>query len=85
MSLSDFDNNSIDDLPSFCKNVIPAIEEDATNSIEAKDSVSEASISSTSASRLIAAVNAAKNFGSISRVVSPQNMGYESVLAAFKI
>ena len=33
--------------------------------------------------RLVIAVNAAKHYGSISRVMNPQNMAYTSVLATF--
>ena len=83
--ISDFDKKSIDNLPSVYKNRIPAIESDASNSIAAEASVAEANISSILVSRLIAAVNATNYYGSVSRATNPQNMGYESILATFKI
>ena len=70
-SMSDFDKKSIENMPSVCKNSIPAIEADPTNSIAPESSVVGANVSSISVSRLITAVNAAKNYGSITRVMSP--------------
>ena len=84
-SMSDFDKKSTDKFPSVWNNNIPAIEVDATNIITSEVSVTVANISSISVSRLISAVNAVKYYGSISRVTNPQNMGYASVLATFKI
>ena len=70
-SLSDFDKKSIENLPSVCKNSIPAIEADPTNSITREASVAGENVSSISVSRLITAVNAAKHYRSIARVMSP--------------
>ena len=84
-SLSDFDKKSIENLPGVCKNSIPAIEADPTNSIASETSVAGANVSLISVRRLITAVNATKYYGSIARVMNPQNMAYSSVLAEFKI
>ena len=85
VSLSDFDKTSIENLPRVCKNSIPAIEADPSNSISAETYVAGANVSLISVRRLITAVNAAKYYGSIARVMNPQNMAYSSVLAEFKI
>ena len=85
VSLSDFDKKSIENLPSVCKNSIPAIEVDPSNSIASEASVSGANIALISVSWLITTVNAVKHHGSIDRVMTPQNMAYSSVLAKFKI
>ena len=84
-SMSDFDKKSIENLPSVCKNTIPATEADPTNSIAPEASVAGANVSSILVSRIITAFNAAKYYGSIARVMNPQNMAYSSVLATFKI
>ena len=84
-SLSDFDKKSIENLPGVCKNGIPAIEADPSNSIASETSVAGANVSLISVRRLITAVSAAKYYGSIARVMNPQNMAYSSVLAEFKI
>ena len=81
-SLSDF---VIENFPRVCKSSIPAIEEDATNSIASEASVSGGNVSSISVSRLIAAVNSTKHWGSISRTMNPQKMAYSNVLVTFKI
>ena len=81
-SLSDFDKKITENLPRVYKNAVPAIDADATNSITP---VTGASISSILASRLITAVNAAKCYGSIARVTTPQNMACTSVFPTFKI
>jgi hypothetical protein len=85
VSLSDFDKKSIENLPSVCKNSIPAIEADPTNSIAPEASVVGANVSSISVSRLITATNAAKYYGSIAWTMNTQNMAYSSVLVTFKI
>ena len=84
-SLSDFDKKSIENLPGVCKNGIPAIEADPSNNIASETSVAGANVSLISVRRLITAVSAAKYYGSIARVMNPQNMAYSSVLATFKI
>ena len=83
--LSDFDEKSIENLPGVCKNGIPAIEADPSNNIASETSVAGANVSLISVRRLITAVSAAKYYGSIARVMNPQNMAYSSVLAEFKI
>ena len=60
-SLSNFDKKIIENLPSICKNIIPSIEANPTNSIAPEASVSESNMSSMSVSSLVAAVNAAKS------------------------
>ena len=72
VSLSDSNKKSIENLPSFFKNIIPAIEADATNIIAAEASFAGAKIYSISIRRLISAVNADNHYGSISRVTNPQ-------------
>ena len=84
-SLSGFVKNSIDDLPSICKNYASTIEADATNSAAAKTSVFRASISSMKVSRLIKSSNDANHCGSISRAMNPQKISHDSSLATFKI
>ena len=84
-SLSDFYKKGIENFISVCKKRIPDVKADASNSIVAEHSVSGASISSVSVNRLITAVNAANHYSSITRAMIPQNMGYVSVLATFKI
>ena len=74
-SLSEFDKKSIENLPSVFKNRIAVMEEDATNVIASEGSVSGASISMISVSRLITAVNAAKHYGSIDRVTNSPKCG----------
>ena len=84
-SLSDFDKKSIQLLPQICKNGIAEILEDIPNNIAPEAAVPGANISSISVSRLITAVNAAKYYDSIARVMNPQNMNYANVLSTFKI
>ena len=84
-SLSKFDKKSIQCFPKIYKNIMPAIDVDASNNIRAKDAVAGASMSSISVSRIVAALNAAKYHGSIDRVMNPHNMGYSTVLDIFKI
>ena len=84
-SLSGFDKKSIENLPSVCKNSIPAIEADASNSIAAKSYASGVKISSMSVSRLITNVNAAKHYGLIASAMNPQHISYTSFLETFKI
>ena len=84
-SLYDFDKKNIQNLTRVCKNSIPAIETDATNSIAAEDSVFGPSISSTSVSRFIVAIKSSKHYSSISRVMNLQKIGYASVLVTFKV
>ena len=84
-SLSNFDKKSIEKLPSFCKKSIPAIEEDATNSITVEASTTGAKMSPILVSRLLKAVNDHNCYGSIYRLITPKNFGYESVFAIFKI
>ena len=62
-SLSDFDKKSIENLPSVCKNSVPVIEADPTNSITPEASVTGANVSSILISRLVTAANAAKHCG----------------------
>ena len=84
-SLSDFCKKSIEILPIICKNIILAIEGDATNSIVADASIPRTNISLTSASRLITSFNSAKCYVYISRAINTQNMGYAIVLVTFTI
>ena len=83
-SLSDFDKKSIENFPSVCKNIIPAIEADAINSVADEASVDGANISSISASRLMSAVSAEKCCRFIARTTNSKNMSYANVLATLK-
>ena len=84
-SLSDFDKNTIENLSSVWKNSIPDIEADPRNSTTAEAYVAVARISSILVRRRITVFNAANHYGSISRVMSPQNMVYTIVLEIFNI
>ena len=84
-SLADFDKKSIQYLPQICRERIPEILEDAANGIAAEAAVPGANVSSISVSRLITAVNAAKYYNAIDRVMTPQSMNYANVLSIFKI
>lgn len=81
----DFDKKSIENLSRVCKNGISAIEADPSNSITLEASVVRVNVSSISVSKRITAVNAAKCYGSIARVMNPQTMACSSTLATFKI
>ena len=72
VSLSDFDKKNIEYFPSVFQNVIPAIDTDSINMITAEPFVSGDSVSSISVSRIITAVNAAKPYGLIDRVMNPK-------------
>ena len=85
ISLQDFDKKSIQALPATCKNSIPAVAEDLTAGILAETEVPGANVSSISVQRLIIAVQAAKFYSSIDRVMTPANMHYGNILANFKI
>ena len=69
-SLSSFDKKSIKNLPGICKNSIPAIETDPTNSIVPKTSVARANISLIFVRRLITAVNTAEYYGLIAWIMN---------------
>ena len=84
-SLSDFDKKRIKNLPGVYKNRIPVIEADAINRIASETFVFGASVSSTLVISPFIAVNSAKYYGSISRVMNPQNIASTSVLAKIKI
>ena len=84
-SLSNFDKKSSQNFPNTCKNGMPVIEVDSTNNIGSKASVVGSSVSSILLSRLITALNVAKHYGSIERVIKPQNVGCASFLETFKI
>ena len=84
-SMSSFDKKSIQDFPNICKNVIPSIDADTSNNIGAEAAVSGASMSSISVNRFITAVNAAKCYGSIVRVMNPNNVNYLTFLATFNV
>ena len=58
-SLTDFDDKSIERLPTICKEDIDDIHEDLANGIQREPPVSSATISSISVRRLIVAVQAA--------------------------
>ena len=83
--LSDFDKKSIQDLPNIYKKSIPVIYACASNNIGAEAAVSGANISYILVSRLATAVNTAKHYGFIARVMNPQNMKFLTVLATFKV
>ena len=60
-SLSDFDNNGIENLYSVWNKSVPVIEADVSDIIAAEASVAGSIISSISVSRLITAVNSMKH------------------------
>ena len=84
-SLHDFDKKSIQNLPTVCKESIPAIAEDQANNIAAEAPVNGANISSISVRRLIVAVQAAWYYRLIRRVMNTSNMHYDNVLVNFKV
>ena len=84
-SLSDFDENSIQNLPKICNNSIPVIDADYSNNIGAKAAVSGAKMSSISVSMLVTAVNTAKYYVSIARFMNAHTMMYPTALANFKV
>ena len=73
-SLSNFDKKRIEKLPSFCKNSIPYIEENAINRIVDKPSVSKSGVSSISVSSLITAFNASKHYSSMTIAMNPKTL-----------
>lgn len=83
-SLLDFDKNSIQLLPSICKEKINAIPADDANGISDEPEVSGANISAISVQRLIVASYAASYYKSISRSMTAANMHYANILANFK-
>ena len=84
-SLLDFDKKSIQALPATCKGGIAAIAEDVPNGIAAEAAVSGANISSISVRRLITAVNAAKYYTSVGRVITTDKMHYTNRLSNFAL
>ena len=84
-SLTDFDKKSLEGLPAICKSSIKAIAADAANGIVAERLVPGASLSAISVRRLIVAMNAAQYYTSINRLMTVDNMGYDTVLKGFKI
>ena len=84
-SLKDFDKKAIQNLPSVCKETIPAIAEDENADVLAEPEVPGANISSISVQRLIVAMNAAKYYAAIGRGMTAQNMHYVNVLSNFKV
>ena len=84
-SLTDFDKKSLEQLPSVCKETIPAIAADLPNGIAAENEIAGANISSISVQRLIVAINAAEYYTAINRSMTTANMHYANVLKNFKI
>ena len=84
-NMSDLYKKSIENFPSVYKDSSPSIEADVTKTVIAEASVARARISSILVSRLIAAVNDTKGYGSIVRIMNPQNMGHASLMETFKI
>ncbi len=84
-SLRDFDVKTIQNLPTVCKENIPAIQEDLPNNIAAEAEVPGANISSISVRRLTVAANAAWYYRLIGRTMTSANMHYENVLVDFKV
>ena len=84
-SIHDFDRKSIQYLPGTCKVSISAIEADDLNNDEAEPSVNGENISTISARHLIVAVNAAKFYDTIRRLMTPQIIHYSNVLSYFKV
>lgn len=85
LSLCDFDQKSLQNLPSICKEDIPAVTADAANGITEEDAVTGANIPSISVRRLITAMHAAKYYRSIGRDMNTTNMHYTNVLSNFMI
>ena len=84
-SLHDFDKKSIQNLPTVCKESIPAIAEDRANNIAAEAPVNGANISSISVRRLIVSVQAAWYYKLIGRVMNTINIHYDNVLVSLKV
>ena len=80
----EIDRKAIQNLPSVYKETIPAIagDENANNAAEAE--VYGANISSNSVQRLIVAMNAAKYYTAIGRIMTVQNTHYINVLLVSK-
>ena len=74
--LVDFDKKSIQNLPSICKENVPAIAEDVAAGQPAESAVPGANISTISTRRLIVAVQAATYYTSIGRTMTPASMHY---------
>ena len=85
LSLCDFDQKSLQNLPSICKEDIPAVTADSANGITEEDAVTGANIPSISVRRLITAMHAAKYYRSIDRDMNTTNMHYTNVLSKFMI
>ena len=85
LSLCDFDQKSLQNLPSIRKESIPAVTADAANGIAAEAAVTGANIPSISVRRLITAMHAAKYYRSIDRNMNTINMHYTNVLSKFMI
>ena len=85
LSLCDFDAKSLQNLPSVCKESIPAVTADLANGITAEIAVNGANIPSISVRRLITSMHAAKYYGSIDRNMNTVNMHYTNVLSNFMI
>ena len=84
-SLTDFDKKSLQALPAICKEAIPAILADQANGIEAENEVPGANLGSICVRHLIVAMNAAKYYTSITRVMNANNMHYLNVLSNFQL
>ena len=85
LSLCDFDAKSLQNLPSVCKESIPAVTADPANGITAEIAVNGANIPSISVRRLITAMHAAKYYKSIDRTMDAASMHYTNVLSNFMI
>ena len=75
-SISDFDKKIIENLSSLCKNIIPTIEADPTTIISSEASVAGANVFLILVRRFLTSVNATNRYGSIARVMNPQNIAY---------
>ena len=84
-SLVDFDKKSIQNLPTICKEAVPAIAEDVAAGQAAEAAVPGANISTISTRRLIVAVQAAIYYTSIGRTMTTAGMHYTNVLTNFKL
>ena len=84
-ALVDFDKKSLQSILATCKDTTSAIAADAANGIAVKPSVPGATISLISFQCLIVAMNAAKYYNSIGRIMNPGSMHWTNVLTNFQL
>ena len=85
VSLADFDQKSIESLPTTCKDKIPAFTDDTASGITAEPAVTGYNIYFIVFHRLIVGFQAAKYYNSIGRTMNATYMHYGIVLLISKI